>query len=155
MFFADIALLHAPGEVPEGDYVVPIGRAAVRREGSDVTLISYAKTVQRCLDAADVLAQRGVSAEVIDLRSLKPLDEETVLASVKRTGRAVVVHEASLTGGVGAEIAAIVAQKAFASLKAPVMRVAGPDAPAPASYPLEQAFVPSVDRIVEAATVTN
>jgi pyruvate dehydrogenase E1 component beta subunit len=111
--------------------------------------------VQRCLDAADVLAQRGVSAEVIDLRSLKPLDEETVLASVKRTGRAVVVHEASLTGGVGAEIAAIVAQKAFASLKAPVMRVAGPDAPAPASYPLEQAFVPSVDRIVEAATVTN
>jgi pyruvate dehydrogenase E1 component beta subunit len=155
MFFADIGLLHTPGEVPEGDYVVPIGKAAVRREGTDVTLISYAKTVQRCLDAASALAERGVSAEVIDLRSLKPLDEETILASVKKTGRAVVVHEASLTGGVGAEVAAIIAQKAFGALKAPVMRVAGPDAPPPASYPLEQAFVPGVDRIVEAATVAN
>ncbi|MFA6956691.1 MAG: pyruvate dehydrogenase complex E1 component subunit beta [Thermoanaerobaculia bacterium] len=155
IFFADIGLLHTPGEVPEGEYVVPIGKAAVRREGSDVTLISYAKTVQRCLDAAGVLAERGVSAEVIDLRSLKPIDEETILASVKKTGRAVVVHEASLTGGVGAEVAAIVAQKAFGALKAPVMRVAGPDAPPPASYPLEQAFVPSVERIVEAASLTN
>ncbi|MCM2316768.1 MAG: pyruvate dehydrogenase complex E1 component subunit beta [Thermoanaerobaculia bacterium] len=151
MFFADIGLLHTPGEVPEGEHVVPIGKAAVRREGTDVTLISYAKTVHRCLDAAAALAEKGVSAEVIDLRSLKPLDEETILASVRKTGRAVVVHEASGMAGVGAEIAAILAQKAFGSLKAPVMRVTGPDAPAPASYPLEQAFVPSVERIVEAA----
>ncbi|MGK2858816.1 MAG: alpha-ketoacid dehydrogenase subunit beta [Thermoanaerobaculia bacterium] len=151
MFFADIGLLHTPGEVPEGEHVVPIGKAAIRREGADVTLISYAKTVHRCLEAASVLAERGVSAEVIDLRSLKPLDEETVLASVRKTGRAVVVHEASGPCGVGAEIAAIVAQKAFGALKGPVMRVTGPDAPAPASYPLEQAFVPSVERIVEAA----
>lgn len=151
MFFADIGLLHTPGEVPEGEHVVPIGKAAVRREGTDVTLISYAKTVHRCLDAAAALAEKGVSAEVIDLRSLKPLDEETILASVKKTGRAVIVHEASGMAGVGAEIAAILAQKAFGALKAPVMRVTGPDAPAPASYPLEQAFVPSVDRIVEAA----
>ena len=150
LFFADIGLLYQPGEVPDGDHVVPIGRAAVRREGSDVTLISYAKTVQTCLDAAAKLAESGLSAEVIDLRSLKPLDSETVLASVRKTGRAVVVHEASKTAGVGAEIAAIIAEEAFGSLKAPVARVAGPDAPAAASFPLEQAFVPSVDRIVEA-----
>lgn len=152
MFFADIGLLHAPGDVPEGDHVVPIGKAAVRREGSDVTLISYAKTVHNCLAAADALAEKGVSAEVIDLRSLKPLDEETILASVKKTGRVVVVHEASGVCGVAAEVAAIVAQKAFGALRAPVMRVTGPDAPPPASYLLEQAYVPSVDRIVEAAS---
>jgi pyruvate dehydrogenase E1 component beta subunit len=152
MFFADIGLLYTPGEVPEGEYVVPIGKAAVRREGSDVTLISYAKTVQTCLDAAEILAGKGVSAEVIDLRSLKPIDEEALLASAKKTGRVVVVHEASGTAGVGAEIAAIVAQKAFGALKAPVMRVTGPDAPPPASYPLEQAFVPSVERIVDVAS---
>ncbi|HYO79063.1 MAG TPA: pyruvate dehydrogenase complex E1 component subunit beta [Thermoanaerobaculia bacterium] len=152
MFFADIGLLHTPGEVPEGDHVVPIGKAVVRREGSDVTLVSYAKTVHTCLEAANALQEQGVSAEVIDLRSLKPLDEETVLASVRKTGRAVVVHEAAGICGVGAEVAAIVAEKAFSSLKAPVIRVTGPDAPAAASFPLEAASVPSVERIVAAAT---
>ena len=150
MFFADIGLLHTPGEVPEGDHVVPIGKAVVRREGADVTLVSYAKTVHTCLEAANALQEQGVSAEVIDLRSLKPLDEETVLASVKKTGRAVIVHEAAGIAGVGAEIAAIVAEKAFGSLKAPVKRVTGPDAPAAASFPLEAAFVPNVARIVDA-----
>jgi pyruvate/2-oxoglutarate/acetoin dehydrogenase E1 component len=150
MFFADIGLLYTAGEVPEGDHVVPIGKAAVRREGSDVTLVSYAKTVQTCLDAAATLAESGVSAEVIDLRSLKPLDEVTVLASVNKTGRAVVVHEAGGPCGVGAEIAAIVAEKAFRSLQAPVVRITGPDAPAAASFPLEAAFVPTAARIVEA-----
>jgi len=149
LFFADIGLLHTPGDVPDGDHVVPIGKAAVRREGRDVTLISYGKTVLNCLSAAETLAAAGTSAEVIDLRSLKPLDEATVLASVRKTGRAVIVHEAAGPCGVGAEVAAIVAEKAFVSLKAPVMRLTGPDAPAPASYPLEQAFVPDAARITE------
>jgi pyruvate dehydrogenase E1 component beta subunit len=151
MFFADIGLLHTPGEVPEGEHIVPIGKAAVLREGADVTLVSYAKTVHKCLEAANALQEQGVSAEVIDLRSLKPLDEETVLASVRKTGRAIVVHEASAMCGVGAEVAAIVAEKAFSALKAPVVRLTGPDAPAAASFPLEQAFVPSVEKIVTAA----
>jgi acetoin:2,6-dichlorophenolindophenol oxidoreductase subunit beta len=150
MFFADIGLLHAPGEVPEGDHVLPIGQAAVRREGSEATLISYGKTVNHCLTAAEALYEAGISVEVIDLRSLKPLDEATILASVRKTGRAVVVHEASGVCGVGAEVAAIVAEKAFGALKAPVIRVTGPDAPAPASFPLEAAFVPQPDRIAAA-----
>jgi acetoin:2,6-dichlorophenolindophenol oxidoreductase subunit beta len=151
MFFADIGLLHTPGEVPEGEHVVPIGKAAVLQEGADVTLVSYAKTVHKCLEAANALQEQGLSAEVIDLRSLKPLDEETVLASVRKTGRAIVVHEASGTCGVGAEVAAFVSEKAFSALKAPVVRITGPDAPAAASFPLEQAFVPSVEKIVTAA----
>lgn len=150
MFFADIGLLHQPGEVPEGDHVVPLGKAAVRREGSDVTLVSYGKTVHHCLAAAATLASEyGVSAEVIDLRSLKPLDEDGVLASVTKTGRLVVVHEAAGPCGVGAEISAIVSERAFSSLKAPIVRLTGPDAPAAASFPLEQAYVPQPDRIVE------
>jgi len=150
MFFADIGLLHTPGEVPEGDHVVPIGKAALRRDGSDVTLISYGKTVNHCLTAAETLANEGISAEVVDLRSLKPLDEAGVLSSVLKTGRAVVVHEATAACGVGAEVAALIAEKAFDKLKAPVVRVTGPDAPPAASYPLEQAYVPQPDRIAEA-----
>ena len=148
LFFVDIALVYVPGEVPEGEYVAPLGQAAVRREGRDVTLISYAKTVHTCLQAAETLAGQGVSAEVIDLRTLKPLDEATILASVRKTGRVVVVHEASRTCGIGAEVAATIAEKAFISLKAPVLRLTGPDAPAPASFPLEQAFVPQAEAIV-------
>ena len=150
MFFADIGLLHTPGEVPDGDHVVPLGRAALRREGSDVTLISYGKTVHKCLEAAESLSNEGVSAEVVDLRSLKPLDEAGVLSSVLKTGRAVVVHEAAGPCGVGAEVAALIAEKAFDKLKAPVVRVTGPDAPPAASYPLEQAYVPQADRIADA-----
>ena len=151
MFFADIGLLYQPGEVSDDETEVePLGKAAVRRSGTDVSLISYGKTVHNCLAAAEALAEQGTSAEVIDLRSLKPLDEETVLASVKKTGRAVVVHEAARTGGMGAEIAAILAEKAFGALKAPVTRVTGLDAPPAASFPLEAAYVPSVERIVAA-----
>ncbi|HVR39812.1 MAG TPA: alpha-ketoacid dehydrogenase subunit beta [Thermoanaerobaculia bacterium] len=151
MFFADIGLLYQAGEVPDGDHIVPIGKAAVRREGTDVTLVSYAKTVHNCLAAAATLESEGISAEVIDLRSLKPLDEATVLASVRKTKRAIVVHEAAGPCGVGAEVAAIIAQKAFSALEAPVIRLTGPDAPVAASYPLEQAYIPQADRI--AATV--
>jgi len=150
MFFADIGLLFAPGEVPEGEHVVPIGKAANVREGTDVSLISYAKTVHHCMTAAAKLAESGINAEVIDLRTLKPLDEAAILASVRKTGRAVIVHEAAGPCGVGAEVAALIAEKAFASLKAPVVRLTGPDTPAPASYPLEQAYVPQPDAIVAA-----
>lgn len=150
MFFADIGLLFQPGEVPDGDHTVPLGKAIVRRVGSDVTLISYAKTVHTCLAAAETLSESGISAEVIDLRSLKPLDEETVLASVRKTGRAVIVHEASGLCGVAAEVAAIVAEKAFGSLRSPVVRLTGPDAPVASSFPLEQAYIPQADGIVEA-----
>ena len=103
------------------------------------------------MKAAERLAEREISAQVIDLRTLKPLDEETILNAARKTGRIIVVHEASRMCGVGAEVASIVAEKAFASLKAPVKRLTGPDAPAPASFPLEQAFVPQPDAIVEAA----
>lgn len=151
MFFIDMPLMYQPGEVPEGEHVVPLGRAAVRREGRDVTIISYAKIVHTCMQAAEQLAQAGIAAEVIDLRSLKPLDEKAVLDSARKTGRVLIVHEASRMCGVGAEIAAIVAEKAFDALKAPVMRITGPDAPAPSSYVLEQAFMPQADAVVAAA----
>ena len=150
LVFADIALGYSTGEVAEEAEAIPLGKAAVRREGRDVTLVSYAKTVGTCMAAADTLAGAGIDAEVIDLRSLKPLDEAAILRSVAKTGRLVVVHEASRLCGVGAEIAALVAEKAFASLRAPVLRLTGPDAPAPASFPLEQAFVPQADAIIAA-----
>mgnify|MGYP002403501653 CR=1 FL=1 len=150
LFFTDMALLHAAGAVPEDEALVPLGKAAVRREGRDVTLIGYAKTVHACLAAADALADRGVQAEVVDLRSLKPLDEEAILRSARKTGRVVVVHEASRMCGVGAEVAAILAEKAFGQLRAPVVRLTGPDAPTPASFPLEQAFSPQVAEIAGA-----
>lgn len=151
MFFMDIGLLYVPGEVPAGDVVVPLGKAAVARAGRDVSLVSYGKTVHHCLQAAEALEGQGISAEVIDLRSLKPLDEEAILASVSKTGRLVVVHEANKLCGVGAEIAALVAEQAFAALKAPIVRLGGPDAPVASSYPLEQAFVPQADAIAAAA----
>ncbi|NEX62291.1 alpha-ketoacid dehydrogenase subunit beta [Noviherbaspirillum galbum] len=151
LFFADMTLGYVPGDVPEGEHLVPIGKAAIRREGRDVTLISYSKAVNTCLDAAERLAAQGVSAEVIDLRSLKPLDEETILRSARKTGRVLIVHEASRLCAVGSEVAAIVAEHAFDALKAPVMRLTGPDVPAPSSYVLEQAFMPQADAITASA----
>jgi len=150
LFFMDLALSHTAGPVPEGEHLVPLGKAAVLRPGRDVTLVSYAKTVGHCLQAAQALDAQGVSAEVIDLRTLKPLDEATVLASVRKTGRLVVVHEANGLCGVGAEIAALASERAFEALKAPVLRVTGPDAPAASSWVLEQASVPQPEAIVAA-----
>lgn len=149
MFFSDIGLLYVPGEVPAGEHLVEIGKAAMRREGTDVTLISYGKSVNSCMAAAGVLSDSGISAEVLDLRSLKPLDEEAILASVTKTGRAVIVHEAAAPCGVGAEVSAILAEKAFRALKAPIARLTGPDAPAAASFPLEAAFAPQPEQIVD------
>jgi len=151
LFFLDIGLLYQPGEVPTGEQAIPLGKAAALRAGSDVTLVSYGKTVHHCLQAAETLAGKGIAAEVIDLRSLKPLDEATILASVAKTGRLVVVHEANRLCGVGAEIAALVAEEAFAQLKSPIVRLGGPDAPVASSYPLEQAFVPQAEAIAAAA----
>ncbi len=152
LFFTDMALLYQEGEVPEDpEHIVPLGKAAVRRAGMDVTLVSYAKTVPVCLQAAELLHAQGISAEVIDLRSLKPLDEATVLQSVRKTGRLIVVHEASGLCGIAAEIAALAATKAFDALRAPVVRITGPDAPSASSWALEQAAVPQADAIVKAA----
>ena len=152
LFFTDLALLQQEGEVDEDpEHVVPIGKAAIRRSGTDVTLVSYAKTVGVCLRATDALRRHGVAAEVIDLRTLKPLDEATVLRSVRKTGRLIVVHEASGLCGIAAEIAAIAVGSAFDALRAPVVRLTGPDAPSPSSWALEQAGVPHVDQVVRAA----
>jgi pyruvate/2-oxoglutarate/acetoin dehydrogenase E1 component len=151
LFFVDMPLTYEPGEVPEGEHIVPLGQAALRREGGDVTLISYGKTALACTAAATQLAEKGIAAEVLDLRSLKPLDEEAILASVRKTGRVLVVHEANRMCGVGAEVAAIVAEKAFDALRAPVQRLTSPDTPAPSSYPLELAFTPQPDPIAATA----
>ncbi|MBL8481287.1 MAG: alpha-ketoacid dehydrogenase subunit beta [Rhodocyclaceae bacterium] len=151
MFFLDIGLLYERGPVPAGEHLVPLGSARVVQAGEQVSLVSYGKGVRACVSAAELLAEQGVSAEVIDLRSLKPLDERTLLQSVSKTGRLVVVHEASRLCGVGAEIAAIVAEHAYDRLKAPIRRITGPDAPAAASYVLEQAYMPQPAAIALAA----
>jgi 2-oxoisovalerate dehydrogenase E1 component beta subunit len=138
-------------EVPDGEYVVPIGVAALRTRGNDLSIISFGGTVHLCVEVARRLEREGASVEVVDLRSLAPLDRETVLESVKKTNKALVVHEAHLTAGFGAEIAALIAQEAFAYLDGPVMRVAALDVPVPFSPPLELAMLPTVDKILAAA----
>jgi len=140
------------GDVPEGNYTVPIGKAAVRREGQQLSLISYGLSVHHCLEAAETLAAEGISCEVVDLRSVSPLDIKTLLESVKKTGRVCIVHEDNLTGGVGAEVAAIVAKDAFEYLDAPVQRVAARDVPSfPYSPTLEDALLPGPPDIISAA----
>ncbi len=136
------------GEVPTGDYMVPLGRSNVVREGDDVTLIAYSAAVQMCMKAAGVLSsEHGVSAHVLDLRSLVPLDVEGLVAAVERTGRVVIVHEAPLTSGFGAELAATIQREAFYSLQVPIERVTAPDTP----YPLggtEDFYVPQISDVV-------
>ena len=139
-------------EVPGEDYVVPIGKAAVRRAGRDMTIITFGAMVYTALEAAKTLAGQGVEVEIIDLRSLAPLDREAILESVAKTSRVLLLHEATLTGGIGGELAAIIAEHAFEYLDAPVMRVASADAPVPYAPALETAFLPSVTKVVEAAT---
>ena len=139
------------GEIPEGDYVTPIGKAAVRREGSHLSVFAWGLMVHYCLEAAEVVALDGISAEVIDIRTIKPLDTEAILGSVAKTARALVVYEDNLTGGFGSEIAAIIAEQGFESLDAPVLRVAGPDVPAmPFNKPQEDFFMPNPERIAAA-----
>lgn len=139
------------GEVPDGDYTVPIGLAEVKRPGSDVTVVSYGLVLHYCLEAAATLAEEGIDVEVVDLRTLRPLDTGTVLDSVRKTSRAMVVHEDTKAGGIGGEIAAVIAEEAFEDLDAPVMRVAGPEVPAmPFSPLLEAEFMPSPAKIATA-----
>lgn len=138
-------------EVPDEDYVVPLGKAAIRREGGDLSIVTFGAMVYTALDAAAKLSQDGVEAEVLDLRSLAPLDREAVLTTVAKTNRVLLLHEATRTGGIGGELAAIIAEEAFEHLDAPVMRVASADAPVPYAPPLEAAFLPGVDTVVAAA----
>ena len=137
------------GEVPEGDTRVPFGSARIVREGTDVSLFAYGAMIPPTTEAAEALAAEGISAEVIDLRSLVPLDERAVLASVEKTGRAVVVHEAARFCGFGAELSAILAEQAFYSLKSPIVRVTGYDTPFP--YALENVYLPNAEKIAAAA----
>ncbi len=137
-------------DVPEGEHVTPIGCARVVREGSALSVISYGWMLHKCLEAAAAVAVDGIAAEVIDLRSLAPLDRDAILGSVRKTGKVLIVHEATRTGGVGAEVAALVAEEAFETLDGPVMRLASEDAPVPHNPILEKAFQPSVEEIAGA-----
>ena len=126
------------------ELLVPIGSADVKREGSDVSIISYGAMVHKALEAADALAQRGISAEIVDLRTVYPLDEETILRSIEKTSRALVLYESYRFLGIGTEVAAVIAEKAFEHLDAPVVRLAPPNVPVPFSPPLEDAFLPQI-----------
>jgi len=148
MFIEHKLLYMTDGDVPEGEELIPIGVADVKREGTDVTLVSWSHMVLKCLQAAEQLAADGIAVEVVDLRSLAPWDAETVLASVRKTGRLVVAHEAVRRGGFGGEVAATVAERAFDALKAPIVRVAGLNTTIPFNLGLERVSVPQVADIV-------
>jgi 2-oxoisovalerate dehydrogenase E1 component beta subunit len=140
------------GELPEeGEILVPLGKAEISREGSDLSVFAYGMMHHYCLQAAEAVAEEGIDAEIIDLRTLLPLDKETVLASVRKTGKALIVYEDNLTGGYGAELAAILADEAFTDLDAPVRRLGGPDVPAvPFSHPLQNWFMLDAEKIAAA-----
>jgi acetoin:2,6-dichlorophenolindophenol oxidoreductase subunit beta len=150
LYYEHKALFKVKGLVPDEEYLVPLGRAAVRRLGRDVTVITYSLMVERCLAAAEELAADGIEAEVLDLRSLRPLDWEAIAASVRKTHRAVVAHEACRTGGAGAEIAARIGDELFDELDAPVKRVGAQDVPMPFSPPLEKFVLPRPADVVAA-----
>ena len=139
------------GEVPEGEYLVPIGPANVSRPGRDLSVFAYGMMHYYCVKAAEMVAADGIDVEVVDLRTLYPVDKATILESVRKTGKALVVYEDNLTMGYGAEVAAIIAEEAFTSLDAPVKRLAGPDVPAvPYSHPMQDWFMPSPEKIAKA-----
>jgi 2-oxoisovalerate dehydrogenase E1 component beta subunit len=138
-------------ELPAGDYIVTIGKAAVRRPGRDLTIVTYGAMVWTALDAARTLEAEGIDAEVVDLRTLFPMDEETVLKSVAKTNKAILLHEATRTGGIGAEIAAVLSERCFEYLDGPLVRVTAPDTPVPYSPPLEEAFLPNAEKLCRAA----
>lgn len=137
-------------EVPEGDYVTPIGEARVARVGEDVSIITYGAMVHASIEAAEMVAREGVSVEILDLRTLLPMDRTRILETVKKTGRVLIVHEATKTGGPGGEVAALIAEHAFLHLDAPIVRVAPPDTPVPYSPPLEEFFLPNASKIADA-----
>ena len=151
MIIENLPLYRASGERPQSGHRVPLGKARIAAEGSDITIVSYSRMMSECQTALTALGEAGVSAELIDLRTIAPWDRETVCASVAKTGRCLVVHEAVVPFGVGAEIAAVLSEQFFGRLKAPVGRVGAPFNPVPFSRPLETAHVPSAQRIAETA----
>jgi 2-oxoisovalerate dehydrogenase E1 component beta subunit len=138
-------------EVPEGDYIVPIGKAAIRKEGRDMSIITYGAMVYTALDAAEQLEKEGVDVEVIDLRTLLPFDREAVIASVKKTNKVMILHEATRTGGMAGELTSVINEDAFEHLDAPIVRVTSIDTPVPYAPPLEEFFLPQVDDVVDAS----
>ncbi len=151
LFFENKLLYRTKGEVPEEDYIVELGKADVKKEGSDVTIISYSRMVPICLQAADTLEKQGIHAEVVDLRSLRPLDTETIIASAKKTSRVLIVHESPTFGGFGGEIlSAIVESDAFFYLDSPIKRLAGMECPVPYNPELEKLIVPNEGSIITA-----
>jgi len=150
LFIEHKGLHSLKGNIPEEEYTIPLGQADVKREGSDVTIVATARMVFEAMTAADKLAADGISVEIVDPLTISPLDKETILNSVKKTNKVVVVHEAVKTMGIGAEIAAIIADEAFDYLDAPIKRVGAPFVPVPFSKPLEKSYLPSSDSIVAA-----
>ena len=148
LFLEHKALYDTAGEVPEESYEVPFGKARVRREGKDVTLLTWSLMVGRSLEAAEKVSKEGIHAEVIDLRTLNPMDKQTIMDSLRKTGRLVIVHEAPKTSGAGAELGAMVAEEALYDLKAPIRRVCGKDVPIPQSAFLEPFCIPQVADII-------
>ena len=142
---------HIKGEVPDIDYVVEIGKGDVKRQGNDITVVAYGSTVHLALEAAEILErQDGVSVEVVDLRSLMPLDKELIISSVKKTGKVLIAHEDTVTGGIGGEIAALIAEFAFEKLDAPIKRIGAIDTPTPFAPTLEEYFLPNKEKILAA-----
>jgi len=141
-------LYNVSGPVPEGMYEVPLGKAAAVREGTDITIVAVSYMTLEVMEAADILARAGVGVEVIDMRTLRPLDEDTILESVKKTGHLLIADLGHVTGGIGAEVAAIVAEKAFGDLKSPVRRIGLPDCPTPTSHGLARFYYPGTSRII-------
>ena len=146
----DMLLYFTPGPVPEEEYVIPIGKADIKRKGTHVTVVTWSKMLGVALRTAEQLALEGIELEVLDLRTLVPLDKETLLASLRKTGRLIVLHEATRTGGFAGEICAVAAEEAFSHLKAPFRRVTGPDIPVPVSPPLERFYIPGEDGLKRA-----
>lgn len=149
IFIEHKQLYMTKGEVPEDEYIVPLGQADIKREGNDITLISYSYMTLKCLEAAEALAQEGINVEVVDLRTLNPLDKGIILDSVEKTGRAIVVHEAIKRGGVGGDIATMIMEEAYDDMDGPVMRICGKNTTIPYNLGLEKVCVPSVQEIVE------
>jgi pyruvate dehydrogenase E1 component beta subunit len=149
IFIEHKLLYMTKGEVPEDDYIVPLGQADIKRAGDNVTLISYSYMTLKCMEAAEALAGEGIGVEVVDLRTLTPLDKETILESVEKTGRAIVVHEAVKRGGVGGDIASMIMEEAYDDLDGPVMRICGKNTTIPYNLELEKVCVPSVEEIIE------
>jgi pyruvate/2-oxoglutarate/acetoin dehydrogenase E1 component len=141
---------HIKSELPEGEFIVPIGKADLKRKGSDISLITYGAGVHWALEASEAISQHGTEVEVLDLRSLLPLDSRAIIDSVKRTGKALILHEDNLTGGIGGEIAALIADEAFGYLDAPVKRIGSIDSPVPFAPPLEEFFLPNSQKVVKA-----